>query len=197
MDLSHLPDGEANPVYRQLAVANTARLHDFLKSLIEAAVVTGHTFVSHEVIKALNFHAIVGLHANPGEYRSEPVRVGSYRPPPPARVKPLMDEFVDDVNAKWKDMNALELAAYAVWRVNNIHPFINGNGRTSRTVGYFVLCLKVGGALPGAPILPEVLGNEPARQQYVDALKVADADGNLTPLTDLLGGLLEQQLASV
>ena len=85
-------------------------------------------------------------------------------------------------------------------RMNNIHPFINGNGRTARAASYFVLCVKAGGWLGGDPILPALIKRE--RPRYVAALKAADAsfatggEPNLGPLHTLLVDLLAEQMKS-
>ena len=110
-----------------------------------------------------------------------------------ATVPRLMAEFVQSINEMWTSSDAFTLTAYALWRINHIHPFVNGNGRTARAVCYFVLCLKIGGPLPG-PILPELLRGVPEHEQYVQALKAADASGNFSQLTALLNTLAMRQL---
>jgi len=84
-----------------------------------------------------------------------------------------MDDFVNTVNRRWDAADPVELAAFVLWKLNHIHPFINGNGRTARASCYFVLCVKLGGWLEGEHILPELLRSN--REEYVEALKVADA----------------------
>jgi Fic family protein len=37
---------------------------------------------------------------------------------------------------------SIHLAAYALWRLNWIHPFADGNGRASRILSYVILSLK-------------------------------------------------------
>ena len=108
-----------------------------------------------------------------------------------------MIDFIRDLNGLWETAPPLYLAALALWRINNVHPFVNGNGRTARAVCYFILCVKVGGQLPGQPILPELLGG-PERDRYVAALREADStDGtNLNPLMSLIGDLVRQQISS-
>lgn len=111
-----------------------------------------------------------------------------------------MDDFVNMVNRIWETTDAVVLAAYVLWRLNYIHPFINGNGRTARATCYFVLCVKLGNLLPGTKILPELLKEN--RAAYVAALRHVDASvgpggPDLTPLHALLSDLLDQQLATV
>ena len=123
--------------------------------------------------KAIDYHAIACLHMNAGEYRPCPVRVGDYTPPEHYRVNALMDDFVNTVNRRWNEVEPVQLAAYVLWRLNHIHPFINGNGRTARAACYFVLCVKIGGWLGGRVILPARLRSN--RDEYVKALRSADA----------------------
>lgn len=110
-----------------------------------------------------------------------------------------MDDFVNQVNRSWEKSDAITLSAYVLWRLNNIHPFINGNGRTARAACYFVLCVKLGGWLVGKTILPELIKGE--REAYVQALAAVDqsvAAGalDLKPLHDLLSTLLQIQVES-
>ena len=110
-----------------------------------------------------------------------------------------MDDFVNVVNRRWEKTDSIQLAAYVLWRLNYIHPFINGNGRTARAACYFVLCVKAGGWLGGNVILPELLRQE--KPKYVEALKKVDKtiqgsceDPDLTPLSDFMLKMLEKQL---
>jgi Fic family protein len=157
MILFELTNTENNPIYQSLEISNGNRQYDFLRSIVAASLEIGRPFLSQHVIKALNFHAITCLHTNAGEYRPCPVRVGDYTPPEHYRVQALMDDFVNNVNLEWKETDPIVLAAYVLWRMNHIHPFINDNGRTARSASYFVLCVKAGGWLAGEPILPELL----------------------------------------
>ncbi|CUI69712.1 mobile mystery protein B [Achromobacter xylosoxidans] len=204
MILRELVKDEKHPHYEQLEVANSSRQFGFLLSLIEAALAMEQAWLSQTVIKALNFHAIACLHDYAGEYRPCKVLLGDgeddHRPPPPHAVPAQMDQFVNSVNVRWGSTDALRLAAFVLWRLNYIHPFINGNGRTARAAAYFVICLKSGGPLPGVKTLPELICEN--RDDYVAALKSADRSHEMGPklmlddLADLLRRLLDQQLRS-
>lgn len=200
MILYELTNREDHPVYQTLEVANGNRQYDFIRSAVVASLDIGRSFLSQHIIKAFNFHAITCLHTNPGEYRPGPVRVGDYLPPEHYRVPALMDDFVNLVNRNWEKTDAVVLATYVLWRMNYIHPFINGNGRTARAACYFVLCVKLGGWLKGNPILPELIRQN--RSEYVDALKKADetfkaGSLDLGDLHTVVSTLLSEQLASV
>jgi len=189
---------EDHPAYQALEISNGNRQYDFLRSIVEAALATGRPFLSQHILKALNFQAITCLHTSAGEYRPCEVTVGDYHPPAHYQVQALMDDFVNQVNRFWEKEDPVVLATLVLWRLNSIHPFINGNGRTARAASYFILCLRAGGWLPGTTILPELLRRN--RDRYVQALQHADrsaAAGNLdlAPLHGLMVELLAQQLA--
>lgn len=184
---------EQHPAYRKMATENYLRYYDFLDSIIEANLSVGQHKLSHSLIKAINFHAIVGLHPEAGEYRNVPVTAGPYVPPPPESVGALMVDYVDRLNESWALRDAVSLAAIALWRLNYIHPFVNGNGRTARAVCYYILCVKSGDLLPGKETVPEMLRAEPVRGSYIKALQQAD-EGNLAPIVQLLSELLTNQL---
>jgi hypothetical protein len=194
-----LVNTEHHPAYRALEVSNGNRQYDFLRSIVQASLDLGKPFLSQHVIKAFNFYAITCLHTNPGEYRPCEVHVGTYQPPAAYRVSALMDDFVNTVNRGWDQTDPIILATYVLWRINNIHPFINGNGRTARAACYFVLCLRVGNLLPGDVILPELIRRD--RSDYCAALQLAHdsfAAGalDLSVLHALVSKLVDEQLKS-
>jgi Fic family protein len=201
MILYELTNSEAHPVYRALEVENGNRQYDFLRSIVTASLNIGRPFLSQHVIKAFNFQAITCLHIAPGEYRPCDVKVGNYNPPPHWRVPASMDDFVNVVNRNWDSSDPVALATYVLWRLNNIHPFVNGNGRTARAACYFVLCLTLKGWPEGNIILPELIKRD--RDEYCIALQTAhDAFANsgepdLVHLHDIVSRLLKEQLASI
>lgn len=105
----------------------------------------------------------------------------------------------DYVTSNWA-RSPLHLSSYMMWRVNWIHPFNGGNGRTSRAISYLVLCARLGYRLVGTNTIPEqIVAN---RQPYYAALDAADdayAEGKIdvSAMESLLGQMLAVQLASV
>ncbi|MBA3520868.1 MAG: Fic family protein [Rhizobiales bacterium] len=90
-----------------------------------------------------------------------------------------------------------ELAAYGLWRLNWIHPFVEGNGRTARATCYYILCVRSGALLPGRKVLPERI--KESRTGYESGLQAADRaweTGHLdfTEMEDYLAGLVQAQL---
>jgi Fic family protein len=87
-----------------------------------------------------------------------------------------------------------------MWRLNWIHPFAGGNGRTSRAVSYLVLCARPGYRIPGTNTIPEqIVAN---RQPYYEALDEADAawaknTTDVRAMERLLAHALAVQLSSI
>jgi len=172
---------EETPAYKDLESANFEILQMFVDALVDAAVELKQPIISTAIIRSFNAHAIACLHSHAGQYRVYPVSVGPHKPeeagghlPAHWRVPTLMNDFVNTVNRRWSEQTYLELAAYALWRLNFIHPFQNGNGRTARALCYFVICVKAGGTLPGKKPLTMLIKEEPHRAEYIKLLRRAD-----------------------
>lgn len=199
MFIFELVGREDHPVYQRLLVENLERQYSFLRSAVIASLEMGRPLLSLEVILSLNYHAISCLHGNAGMLRPCAVKVGEdFVPPPHYEVPALMAMFIDEVNRSWERTDPVVLATYVLWRLNRIHPFVNGNGRTARVACYFVLCCKIGEWLGGDVLLPELIRRN--RDEYVAALKAIDAglpNIDLAPLHGLLVRLLDEQMATV
>lgn len=115
-----------------------------------------------------------------GKWRTIPVRVGNHIPPEPYEVPVLMHEYAENLNARIKNANTLELQiealAYAEGAFLHIHPFEDFNGRTVRAL---LLELLLRFNLP--PIDTAVARETVAFKDYQDCL--ADYDnGRPSPL---------------
>ncbi|CCD86736.1 Filamentation induced by cAMP protein Fic [Bradyrhizobium sp. ORS 285] len=152
-------------------------------------------------ILQLHTAALAGIHPLAGTWRNTPVTIqGSrHQPPEAAFVSEEIEHLCDYVNDNWATASALHLAAYVLWKLNWIHPFADGNGRTARAVSYVVMSIKLDSLLPGAPTIPEqIAGN---KRPYYDALEAADAQLNagapdVSALETMLEAMLAQQLVS-
>lgn len=197
MFIFELVGSEDHPAYQRLLIENLERQYSFLRSAVIASLGIGRPMLSLEVIFSLNYHAISCLHGHSGVLRPCEVKVGDYIPPPHFVVPAMMNMFVDEVNRAWETTDEVVLAAFVLWKLNHIHPFVNGNGRTARVACYFVLCCKVGRWLGGDVLLPELIRQN--RDEYVAALKVVDAslpNLDLAPLHTFLTRLLGEQMAT-
>jgi Fic family protein len=149
-------------------------------------------------ILQLHQAALDGLHRLAGTFRNTSVKIhGSlHQPPEPTFVADEVQALCKYVNDNW-NRSAVHLAAYVLWKMNWIHPFADGNGRTARAVSYVVLSIKLDSLLPGTPTIPEQIASN--KDPYYEALEEADKawiSGNVdvSALEALLSDMLAQQL---
>jgi hypothetical protein len=157
----------------ELEAANALRQYDSLVELIGRTLVGGERIVVVPgILCDLNHLAVDGLVDRPGQYRDGPVTIlGSrHEPPPHEEVPQLVDEMCSAINGE--TFSGIDRAAYALWRINWIHPFADGNGRTARAVAYFLICQWLEVLIPGRQTLPERIANE--KRKYVRCLEEAD-----------------------
>lgn len=154
------------------------------------------------IIFALNRTALAGISSYAGNFRPAGIEIrGSDHAPPDAHlVAELVEDMCDYVNENWSAKTPVHLASYLMWRLNWIHPFVDGNGRTSRVISYVILCACLGYRLPGSMTIPEQI--EKDRTPYFQALGKADKawkTGKLdvSAMETLIEGLLAKQLTNV
>jgi len=175
---------------------------DRMFEMIDHAVSAGKLRLRSSTLIELNRLAVVGLVITPGAFRSSPIVIehSKHAPPPYEDVPGYVDDLCDYVATNWDASYATHLAAYVLWRLNWIHPFEDGNGRTARAASYLVLSVKLGYKLPGSQTIPEFIAKD--KQPYYNALESADASWkkgalDLREMEDLLKGCLAAQLVDV
>ncbi len=178
---------------------NLIRQYDLLTNCIEIGIAKGPTAFDKYTLWALNHVAVANIAQFGGRFREEPIYVGNHLPPHFKEVPELMDRYFAFIHENWHVTHPTVLAAYALWRLCWIHPFVEGNGRTARAACYYILCARTGALLPGNKIVPERVREN--RQPYYDALRAADQawhNGNLdlTDLANYLAGLVQAQLTN-
>jgi Fic family protein len=151
------------------------------------------------IILRLHKAALDGLHPLAGTWRNTSVKIGGsgHQPPEAAFVSEEVELMCDHVNEHWAEMSAVHLCAYVLWKLNWIHPFSDGNGRTARAVAYVVLSAKLDSLLPGAPTIPEqIAGDKPPYYKALESADLALKAGKIdvSALENMLEGMLAKQL---
>jgi Fic family protein len=198
-------EDEPSPRDREL-VRNSRRAYDLIGDIVARAQVEPRSFVvTSDVVRELHAVATAGEldpRKPPGRFRTEDVQIGNvvalFTPPPWQAVPSLVEDACRRIEQARAAGAALHASAYALWRLNWIHPFADGNGKTSRLIMYAVLCTGFGRMIPGEIALPDRIARNPYR--YWDALKAADrawqhGASDVSEVELLLGDLLEQALA--
>lgn len=121
-----------------------------------------------------------------GRYRTSNVYIGGadHVPPNALQVSVDMKQLVSWFAKQQKQLHPIELAALLHHKLVYIHPFFDGNGRTSRLVMNVVLMRA------GYP-LAVILKND--RQKYYRALQSAD-QGNLSAIVKFVAQTVERSL---
>lgn len=148
--------------------------------------------------------ATTDMIASAGHLRTTDVTItGSRHAPPPAHnVAALLESLFADLQSEpWRNTSAFDAAAFALWRLNWIHPFDDGNGRTARAIAVIVLFTRLQ-RLPIAQLgKPTFLDHLAWRKlDYFDALEAADracaaSTIDISALSQLLYECLRDSLA--
>lgn len=123
---------------------------------------------------------------NAGRYRNVQVRItgSTHLPPNPQKVPRLMRGFDSWLKTESTKLNPVEHAALAHFKLVDIHPFVDGNGRTARLLMNLILIKE------GFP--PAVILNS-ERKKYYDVLETAHRQ-NYKPFVNFVGRSLERSL---
>ena len=144
--------------------------------------------------KSLDENIVKDLHAilteniiAGGIYRNEEVRISGAGFTPPAGNEMYMQikNFYEDLKIKEKELNPIELVAWTHAEFVRIHPFVDGNGRTSRLIMNYQLLFN--------GYLPVSVAKE-NRLDYYNALEQYAVNGNLKTFADFVAELEEVQL---
>lgn len=122
-----------------------------------------------------------------GIYRQVEVRISGagHRPPPPSEMYRQVKAFFADLPYKKDELNSIELAAWMHAEFVRIHPFEDGNGRTSRMIMNYQLMAH--------GFLPVSIAKE-NRLEYFEALETYAIEQNLEPFAEMIAALEEQRL---
>jgi len=145
-----------------------ANAYDFMLNVARSNPLT----FSEDVILKLHKLFYQGIDAeNAGAYRNVQVMVtgSEYMPPKPKEVPELMRVFVNELNENLNKIHTVQLAAFAHRKLVDIHPFVDGNGRTARLLMNLILINRGYQIVSIPPIL---------RSDYINALRAAQRKEN-------------------
>ena len=162
-------------------VVNHKKAYRYVKKCISEG-----KLLDENIVK--NIHAILTENIMiGGVYRNQEVRISGAGHTPPAGNDMYIQikNFYVDLEWKKKTLNPIEYAAWIHAEFVRIHPFIDGNGRTSRLLMNYQLMTD--GFLPVSIVKED-------RLNYYNALEEYAVHGNLTLFADMIAELEETQL---
>lgn len=152
---------------------------------VKKCIATGE-LLSENIVK--NIHQMLMEHILPGGiYRNVNVYIAGaqHTPPEPTEMYRQIKFFYLDLEEKQKTLDPVELAAWTHAEFVRIHPFQDGNGRTSRLIMNYQL---LAAGFPAVDIAKE------HRLEYFRALETYAVDGDLTPFVEMIATLVNQRL---
>ena len=162
-------------------VVNHQNAYRYVKECIEKKMPLDEKIVK-DIHAMLMEHIFTG-----GIYRNIEVYISGaqHPPPPPNEMDRQVKNFYADLAWKKDQLNLIELAAWTHAEFVRIHPFPDGNGRTSRLIMNYQLLLND---------FPAVSIRKEDRLAYFDALEQYAVNGDLTMFADLVAALVETRL---
>ena len=163
---------------------NHNKAFDYVKQSIEKSEELNEEKVK-DIHEILTENIIQG-----GIYRNTDVAItgATHTPPTPNEMYNQLKFFYEDLNANQIKMNSIELAAWTHAEFVRIHPFIDGNGRTSRLIMNYQLMKN--GFLPISIQVKD-------RLEYYNALDIYATKRELTPFYNFIFNLEEKRLDEV
>jgi Fic family protein len=185
-----------------IRIAENARRQTLrLSELVGKAVANPEQVpITIPLLQEINRLGVEGLIDEPDTIRTRDIEIVASRhvPPPWQDVPEHLRKMCDYLNSG-PNRDPVHLAAYAVWRLNWIHPFGDGNGRTSRALAYLVLCAASERELRGETHFVELLTRHERRYtRALEAADNADLQGRIdvTEAEQLIVELVREQLAT-
>jgi len=118
-----------------------------------------------------------------GRFRRSQVFVGNHVPPKPDEIKVQMEQLIEWLNSEEAlSLHPIHYAAIAHYKLVYIHPFLDGNGRTSRLLMNWILMQAD---------YPAVIIRKQDRQLYYDHLNTANK-GDVRPFIRFIADCTEK-----
>jgi Uncharacterized conserved protein len=151
-----------------LEAVNHAEAVDFIREIAT------DTPITESVIRDIHGLVLRGIDKeNAGRYRTVPVMISGskFLPPQPYLIVPQMEAFMNEYQRlEPEGVHPVIIAAYLHDELVKIHPFIDGNGRTSRLLMNLYLLRH------GFPIVSLKSDND-SKLRYYNALEKSHTEG--------------------
>lgn len=160
-----------------LEAINHKEAVEYLKYLVERK-----TEITERDILQLHNLILRGIDSeNAGVYRKVQVMIkgSKHLPPQPFLVAKQMEDLFEWYALHKNRMHPVILAAEMSERLVTIHPFIDGNGRTSRLLMNLIL-------LKNGYVIANIKGDNQSRMNYYNALEAVQVNKNKNPFFELV-----------
>jgi Fic family protein len=169
-----------------LEAINHAQAVEFIKD-----VASRNSEITERTIKDIHALILYGINREQaGKYRSVPVMItgSSHAPPQPYLIVPQMEHFILQYRQMETDgTHPVIIAAYLHYELVKIHPFIDGNGRTSRLLMNLYLLSK-------GYTITSLKADNKARQAYYRALEQSHTEDKHETFYVLVANAVKQSL---
>jgi len=175
---------KGKPLKDHLEAKSHKEALDYLYSLVEKGK---NNTVSERFIRSLNQILMQDIDREwAGKYRNSGVIIGGadHKPPEALEIPRLMQNLIAWVGDNNKKIHPVELASILHHKLVFIHPFFDGNGRTSRLTMNIILMHS------GFPLVV-ILKND--RKRYYSTLSQADK-GDYIPFVNFIARAVERTL---
>jgi Fic family protein len=171
-----------------LEVINHTQAIDYIKELAQSKSIIFERDI-------LQIHSLIlqGIDKpNAGVYRKVPVIISGakHKPPQPFLVPKQMEDLMLWYNENKEALHPVEISAQMHERLVTIHPFIDGNGRTSRLLMNLILLQN------GYPIAI-LKGDDKSRLAYYNALEIAQTENNKKVFIELIAKNIEDTIKRI
>jgi Fic family protein len=172
------------PLKDQIEALNHEKAMNYIISLSEKY--KSHQFISEENIREINQFILNDLSDWAGLYRRTIVHVGgsNYERPHHDQVPSLMKELVDYLKNNQED-HPIKIAADVHTKLLDIHPFIDGNGRTARLLMNLILLIHK---------YPVSIIKSEERVIYFEALEKSFLSNNRSDLYNIIYNAIDRSL---
>ena len=160
-----------------LEAVNHFEAIDFIEELVQK-----NEYLNERVVKQIHYLILKSIDKmNAGIYRKVPVMISgsSHIPPQPYIIAKQMEEVFEFYELNKDKLHPVILAADMHEKIVTIHPFIDGNGRTTRLIMNLVLLMN------GFPIA-NIKGDIKSRTTYYNALEKANTNQGMTDFYSLV-----------